>query len=242
MAKGHCSKCHRVWTLKTEQGLCQWCGRFATCQSQKTRALRSFKSRSKPRKEQDNHNGNGYDRLDGIWATYYKVASQFSHKAKPQDREDLLHDIMLTFADIERSNHKPVTEAVMYRAASVTVAHYWRAHYRAQNGLDCGSCSRKQRAICKTNDLYTQCPKAKRLESLSKPVTDSEGHITELGELIADDKAIDLAEWIDSKTFLAGCPQSLLAIARKIVSGITLTKTDRQYLWRYRKKTQSVLV
>ena len=86
----------------------------------------------------------------------------------------MLHDIILTLADVERNNgHKPFTEAVMYRIASVTLAHYWRAHYKASNGLDCGSCSQKQRAQCKADDLYGQCPKAIRLESLSKPITDS---------------------------------------------------------------------
>lgn len=243
MINGFCSKCHKVWTLKTEQGLCQWCGEFAACRSQRTQALRSFKSRSKSRKEQDNYNGNGYDRLEGEWATYYNIASRFSHKAKADDREDLLHDIILTLADVERNNgHKPFTEATMYRIASVTVAHYWRAQYRITNGLDCGSCSKVQRAKCRKQWLYPQCPKANKLESLSKPITDSEGNTTELGELIADDKALDLAEWIDNKTFLAGCPQRLIGIARKRREGETLNIAERKYLCKWRKREQKSLL
>lgn len=240
MINGHCSQCHRVWTLETEQGVCSWCGKAAVCHSIRIQALRSFKSRRRTNKQAKNPNG--YEQLEGEWATYYEVASKFSRKAKPQDRDDLLHDIILTLADVKRNNgHKPFTEATMYRIASVTVAHYWRAQYKSTNGLDCGSCSKVQRAKCRKDWLYPQCPKAYRLESLAKPVTDSEGNITELGELIADDKALDLAEWIDSRTFLAGCPKSLIAIANKIVTGKTLSKTDRQYLWRYRKKTQKSL-
>ena len=34
------------------------------------------------------------------------------------------------------------------------------------------------------------------MESLNKPIIDSEGNLTELGELIADDKAIDLDAWV----------------------------------------------
>jgi hypothetical protein len=149
---------------------------------------------------------------------------------------------VLTFAEVARDNgHKPFTVAMMYRIASYTVANYWRSYYKLANGLDCGSCSKARRQKCKEDDLYSQCPRAIKLESLSKPITDSEGNITELGELIADDKAIDLAEWLDRKTFLLGCPQRLIAIADKIRKGEGLTATDSQYLWRYRKRQQQPL-
>ena len=157
---GHCSKCHRVWTLEMGQGLCQWCGKLAVCQTNRAQALRSIKSRSNGRKRQAEANSNGYDQLDGEWLTYYKVASRFSNKAKAQDREGLLHDIIITLADVARNNgHKPFTEVAMYRVASVTVADYWRAQYKHTNGLDCGSCSKAQRQKCRSEDLYRECPK-----------------------------------------------------------------------------------
>ncbi len=56
---------------------------------------------------------------------------------------------------------------------------------------------------------------------------DSEGNTTELGELIADDKAIDLDEWLDIKTFLSGCPQRLIAIAERTTEGQALTVAER---------------
>ena len=170
--QGHCSQCGKVWVLNEAQGVCPWCGKPSHCQHSGASALRSIKSRSKRRKAQApaNGNGNGYDQLNGNWLSYYKVASRFSHKAMPEDREDLLHDIMVTLADIERNNgHKPFTEAVMYRIASVTVNHYWYRHYKVNNGLDCQHCSKAQRHKCKENDLYRECPKAIKLESLNKP-------------------------------------------------------------------------
>ncbi len=104
---GHCSNCHKVWTLETRQGLCQWCNKPASCQTTAAKP-RHIKSRSNGRKRQAPVGDNGYDQLDGEWAIYYKVASQFSHKAKAQDREDLLQDIMITLADVARNNgHKP---------------------------------------------------------------------------------------------------------------------------------------
>jgi hypothetical protein len=143
---GHCSHCGKIWTLETAQGVCQWCGQTAVCQNQRTQALRSIKSRANGRKRQAQTHDNGYSQLDGEWLIYYRVASRFSHRAQAQDREDLLHDIMIALADVAMNNgHKPITELAMYRVASVTVTHYWREHYRITNGLDCHSCSQAQR-------------------------------------------------------------------------------------------------
>jgi hypothetical protein len=222
--------------------VCQWCGKFATCQNQRAQALRTIKSRSNGRKRQAEPNHNGYDQLDSKWLTYYQIASRFSHRAQAQDREDLLHTIIVTLADVARNNgHKPFTEVAMYRVASVTVTHYWRAQYRLINGLECGSCSKAQRQKCRSEDLYSECPKAIRLESLDKPITD-DGNLTELGELIADDHAIDLDAWLDSKTFLSGCPQRLIAIAHKKQDGKALDWREHKYLQRFRQREQAKLL
>jgi len=176
------------------------------------------------------------------WDKYIAVAERFQHKAKAQDREDLLHDIILTLADVERNNgHKPLTEPAMYRIASITVVHYWRAQYKLTNGLDCGSCSKAQRHKCREDWLYGDCPKAIKIESLDKPITDNEGNITELGELIADDKAIDLDAWLDADTFIRGCPQRLIGIALKRLQGIPLDARDKMYLQRFRQREQERL-
>ena len=239
--QGHCSRCHRVWTLKERQGVCSWCNKPASCITA-TSKPRHVKSRSNARKRQAPVHSNGYDQLQGEWLAYYNVASRFTGRVKPQDKEDILHTIIATLADVERNNgHKPFTEAVMHRIASRTVADYWRTYYKASNGLDCGSCSKAQRRKCKEGYLYTECPKAIKLESLNKPIIDSEGHTTELGELIADDKALDLDAWVDAKTFLLGFPQRLLLIAHKLNSGQTLYARDRMYLSRFRQREQQRL-
>ena len=202
---------------------------------------RSIKSRAKPERKQPT--SNGYDQLQGEWLAYYNVASRFTGRVKPQDKEDILHTIIATLADVERNNgHKPFTEAVMYRIASRTVADYWFSHYSYNAGLDCKHCSKAQRRKCKEGYLYAECPKAIKLESLNKPIIDNEGHTTELGELIADGKALDLDAWVDAKTFLLGFPQRLLLIAHKLESGDKLTPTDSQYLWRFRKREQKSLL
>jgi len=150
---------------------------------------------------------------------------------------------MIALAVVARNNgHKPLTEVAMCRVASITVVHYWRAQYRLTNGLDCSSCSKAQRRKCRADWLYSECPKAIRLESLDKPITDDDGNLTDLGELIADDHAIDLDAWLDSKTFLSGCPQRVIAIAYKIREGQSLNGADRKYLCKWRKREQLRLV
>jgi len=240
--QGHCSRCGRVWTLNERQGVCQWCGKPASCQTTMAKP-RHIKSRSNRRRKQANGNGNDYDHLQGEWLTYYKVASRFAHKAKAEDTQDLLHDIILTLAVAERNNgHKPFTEAAMYRIASRAKDQYWRTYYKANNGLTCGNCSQTQRRKCKESWLYGDCPKAIKLDYLSKPVIGEDGELTELGEMIADDKAIDLDAWVSSNTWEIGYPKRLVAIAYKLKAGIPLTKTDRQYLWRFRKAEQKTLL
>ena len=151
----------------------------------------------------------------------------------------MLHDIILTLAVAERNNgHKPFTEAAMYRIASRTVADYWREHYKLTNGLTCCNCSKAQRRKCKEQDLYSECPKAIKLEYLSKPILDSEGNLTELGELIADDKALDLDGWVSDSTWELGYPQRLVDIAYKLHRDEPLGNGDRSYLKRFRKQAQ----
>ena len=240
--QGHCSRCGKVWTLNERQGVCQWCGKPASCNST-TSKPRHIKSRSHDRKRQGEPNGNGYAQLDGEWLTYYNVASRFTHKVKAEDSQDLLHDIILTLAVAERNNgHKPFTEAAMYRIASRAVADYWRAYYKANNGLDCHSCSKAQRHKCKEGYLYTECPKAIKIESLNKPILDSEGNLTELGELIADDKAMELDAWVSDSTWEIGYPKRLVAIAYKLKAGIPLDWKEHKYLQRYRQKEQKRLL
>jgi len=184
-----------------------------------------------------------YDRLDGEWAQWFRTAQRFEHKVPAQDRGDIRHSIILELALARaRDGTKPFSEAMMCRIASCVVALYWRKQYKLTNGLDCGSCSQKQRAKCRSEDLYRECPKAIKIEYLNRPITDAEGNVTELGDTIADDRALDIGAWVDARTFLLGCPQRLIQIAYKIRNGDALGKTDRQYLWRFRKRERKTLL
>ena len=60
--------------------------------------------------------------------------------------------------------------------------------------------------------------------SLNSESQDDDGNEVELWETLADDKAIDLDAWIDTRTFLLGCPKRLVEIARKRANGIPLAR------------------
>ncbi len=171
------------------------------------------------------------------WDKYISVADRFQHKAIPQDRQDLKHSIILKLTQVANNNgHKPFTEATMCRIASFVVSDYWRTQYKFTNGLDCGACGKAQRAKCRKEELYSECPKAVKLEYLSKPILDSEEHITELGELIADDNAVDVAARLDARLTLQSYPHRFIKIAYKKYAGYPLTAEERIYLYRQRHK------
>ena len=240
--QGHCSQCGKVWTLNERQGVCQWCGHLAVCQNSTTKP-RHIKSNGRRKQRQADGNGNGYDQLPEPHLTYYKVASRFAYKVLVDDREDLLHTIIMTLADVERNNgHKPFTVGMMYRIASRVKDQYWRTYYKINNGLDCGHCSKAQRRKCKEDWLYGDCPKYIKLESLDKPILDSEGNLTTLGELIADDKALDLDAWVSESTWEIGYKPRMVDIAYKLDRGEALSNYDMVYLSRYRKQALKRLI
>ena len=246
---GYCSNCHRVWRLETRQGICHWCSSNANCVTTTTKPRQVKSSRSRRRKQDDN-GSNGYDQLPEPYLTYYRIALRFAHKALIDDRQDLLHDIIEGLARVARrkiSQGQDFTEPAMYRVAEHIKDHYWYSHYAYTNGLDCQHCSKAQRAKCKKNWAhsdwaYCDCQRAIQLESINQPVSDGEGNVTELADLIADDKALDLEEWLDVKTFLIGAPIRLKMIAQKQGKGEPLSGGERVYLTKLRKRYQKTLV
>ena len=95
------------------------------------------------------------------------------------------------------------------------------------------------RVACHTRaDYWRQQLRSGTVISLDRPTRDDEGDETDYGDTLADDHAIDLDKWLDDRAWLAGFPRRLVQIAHKRVAGIPLSKTDRQYLWRYRQQAQ----
>jgi len=229
---------------RLEKGRGVWCGRTETGQPTTTKPRQVESNESTGGRQADNGN-NGYDHLPEPYLTYYKVALWFAHKALSDEREDLLHDIIEGLARVAK--HKTLSQAAMYRIAEHIKDHYWYKHYAYHNGLDCQHCSKAQRARCRAAWAYSDwpyydCHRAITVESINQPIVDSEGNTTELAELIADDKALDLEEWLDARTFLIGAPIRLKAIALKVSKGEKLNQQEHCYLYRLRRKQQIALV
>ncbi len=190
-----------------------------------------------------NGNGNGYSQLQGDWSMFYKVAKGFTKRVRPEDRQDFLHDLLLTMHKVKAKYDaigKELTEAGLIRVACYEVAQYWRNKFRRKNGIDCGRCSREQRQKCKANNLYGECPKAVKLESLDRLLTDADGNQIELSQMIADDNAVDVSDRLDARLTLQSYPHRFVRIAYKKYAGYPLTVTERQYLYRQRSKAYKI--
>jgi len=190
-------------------------------------------------------NGNGYHGLNGDWALYYKVARGFVRRVKPEDRQDFLHDLLLMMAKVKAKYElvgKPLSEAGLIRVACYEVADYWRKWVKRNNGIDCRHCSQAQKRKCREEDLYRECPKAIKIESLDSVIEDGNGDSTELHEMIADDNAVDVVARLDARLTLQGYPHKFVKIAYKRYAGYPLTNSEQNYFWREAKKAQKKLV
>jgi len=95
---------------------------------------------------------------------------------------------------------------------------------------------------CKEDYLYTECPKAIKMESLDSVIEDGNGDSTPLCELIADDNAIDVVARLDARLTLQGYPHKFVRTVYKQYAGYPLTNDERAYLYRHRRKAQKRLV
>ena len=172
---------------------------------------------------QDDGDGyhNGYDKLEGDWALYYKIAQYFVYKVKFDDRQDFLHDLMLEMAKVKakyEAKGKPLTEAGLMRVASYELTDYWHTLMRHRPTM---------------------------LSLNSKADGDGDGEPSEIIDFLADD-TIDIVARLDARRCLQGMPRRLVQIAYKRYSGYQLTTKEQNYLYLYRsrelKKQQKTLI
>jgi len=183
-----------------------------------------------------------YDRLEGEWLDWLEVARKYEHKIPQQDQLDVRHDIMVRLATVRERSGEPIPVYKAYRVASYTVADYYRDKAKLTTGLDCKHCATAKRRECVRHSLYSQCPKVRQTLSLEAEYINGAGEAHRLIDVIADDTALDLDQWLDAGTWLRGCPVRLVRIAVKLASGKSLDGKDRKYLWKFRKHTQKPLL
>jgi len=182
-----------------------------------------------------------YNQLEGEWRDWLEVARHYETKVPTQDRLDVRHDIMVRLATVRQRTGEPIPLYRAYRVASYAIADYYRDKAKLNRGLDCKHCATAKRRECVKYSLFSQCPKVRRVVSLDAEYIDGAGEAHQILDTLADDNAINVEDWLDAKTFINGCPTRLVQIARKIREGKTLAHNDRNYLWKFRKKTQKPL-
>ncbi len=160
---------------------------------------------------QDGESPLSYDRLNGDWGLFYKVARYFVHKVKFEDREDFLHDLLLEMAKVKtkyEAKGKPLTEAGLMRVASYEVTEYWHTLMRHRPTI----------------------------LSLNGKADNGDGEAGEIIDFLADDNTVDLDLMLDARQFLLGCPRRLVQIAYKRYSGRELNAKEKMYLKYHRQK------
>jgi hypothetical protein len=177
-------------------------------------------------------------KLQGDWAVFAKIAGYFVYRVPPEDREDFLHDLLVEMDKVKAkyaAREKPLTEASLMMVAKYELKDYWEKRRYRLFGLNCYRCTIEQRRECQATKEPSECPKkrARRIVSLNKIMGDGDG-LTELGDLIADDKPIDLAAKLDARYILQRLPKRVVQIGYKSSAGFTLETEEKEYLklWR----------
>ncbi|MDY6912055.1 MAG: hypothetical protein SVM79_06865 [Chloroflexota bacterium] len=158
----------------------------------------------------DNGHHTGYDELEGDWAVFYKIAGFFVYKVKFEDKEDFLHDLLLEMAKVKakyEAQGKILREAGLMWVGRYTVLKYWR----------------KQRLWARVF-----------AGSLNKRI-EPDGGKTELWEMLADPKALDLDAWVDAEHLLKSYPESVVRVVYKRYYGLAVSGTERALFSFYRR-------
>jgi len=204
---------------------------------------RSIKSRRRSRQESTRPEYHG---LNGKWLSYYKVVTKYESHIPVQDRDDWRHDTMLELERAESRDGKPLPELKAYRIASLMIALYFRNQnrYATRVCIVNGYPAEPHCQACKRHTESKRCAwlAVRPVERLDGEIIDHEGYRVKLIDTVASDRVEDMPErWYDLKQQIQSLPPRLAEIAYKKLEGITLSETDRKYLYRYCKIEQKPL-
>jgi len=135
-----------------------------------------------------------YDRLEQPWHQWARIAKSFSLQLdNHQDREDLMHDIIVRLADVAeeyRQKGKPLT-----KGGCIRVAQYTRLRF------------------------YDQKKRWRRVfsVSLNSTVKDDDGNETELINTLIAHNGIDPDTWLDFKNYYESRPKKERRAIQKLI-------------------------
>ena len=162
------------------------------------------------------HDGDGealsYDRLEQPWLVWAQIARNFAYQVDAQDREDLMHNIIVRLAEVAQMYQE--RGQPFNKGACIKVAEYTRLRF------------------------YHQKKRWKRVfsVSLNSAVRDQDGNETEMIDILADDREIDLDSWLDAKAHYVGSSERTRELVQKRVSGAELSGWEWKLLKRFRSE------
>ena len=164
-----------------------------------------------------------YDRLPEPWRGWAKLARSFTLQLDDhQDREDLLHDIIVRLAEVAevyRQKGKPLT-----KWGCIRVAQYTRLRFYHQK--------KRWRRVFST--------------SLNSEVRDEDGNETEFIQTLVDQKRGNLDAWIDAKSHYLSSPERVKKAIRKLLkngdgNGHRLSGYDWRLIRQFRKEFKALV-
>ena len=171
------------------------------------------------------HDGDGYSealdygRLEQPWHDWARIARSFAFQVDFQDREDLMHDIIVELVKVAekyREMGKPLT-----RGGCIKVAEYRRLRF------------------------YHQKKRWRRVSSVSLngAVRDEDGNETEFINTLIAPKGIDLDTWIDAKSYYQSSPKKVKQAIRKLLNENwrNLSGYDWKLIQRFRAEAKQML-
>ena len=161
--------------------------------------------------DDDHDRYNSYQELEGDWAVFYRIAGYFIYKVRKDDREDFLHDLLLKMAEVKAKYE--AQGKILREAGLMWVGRYEVMKYR-----------RKQRLRARVFVV-----------SLNKRIG-ADGDRTELGEMLADHRAVDLDARVDAELLLESYPESIARIVYKRYTGLPVTGSERALFSCYRRR------
>ena len=172
------------------------------------------------------HDGDGYsealdyDRLEEPWRDWARIARSFAFAVDSQDREDLMHNIIVRLAEVaEEYQQRGIP---FHRGSCIKVAEYTRLRF------------------------YHQQKRWKRVFSISlnSVVRDEDGNETELINTLIAPKGIDLDTWIAAKSHYLKSPERVRRAIRKLLNENwrTLSGYDSKLIRRFREEAKQMAV
>ena len=146
--------------------------------------------------QDDNGAALSYDRLEQPWREWAKIARNFTYQLDDQqDREDLLHDIIVRLYELAEEYHRQ--GRTLSKWGAIKVAEYTRLRFYHQK-------KRWRRVF---------------VVDLNCVIRDEEGYETEMMQTIADKKGVDQDAWLDAKTCLDNAPERTRRAILKLLTG-----------------------